>query len=128
MVGDRKARYTELWHEGEKVAPPTKEDWSYNEQFGAIYFPIDELLNMTVPYTRGNDPEQKTVQCKVLHTPVRSNFWHCSIRWFNEDGDIIDQKGNWRKRMLSTARSMLVEIGDLQPPPTAVIPTTLYSK
>jgi len=128
IVGDRKAHYTELWHEGEKVAPPTKEDWSYNEQFGAIYFPIDELLNMTVPYTRGNDPEQKTVQCKVLHTPVRSNFWHCSIRWFNEDGDIIDQKGNWRKRMLSTARSMLVEIGDLQPPPTAVIPTTLYSK
>ena len=115
IVGDRKAHYTELWHEGEKVTHLTKEDWSYNEQFGAIYFPIDELLNMTVPYTRGNDPEQKTVQCKVLHTPVRSNFWHCSIRWFNEDGDMIDQKGKWSKRMLSTARSMLVELGRLEP-------------
>ena len=115
IIGNRKAYYTELWHEGESVAPPAKEDWAYNEQFGAIYFPMDELLNMTVPYTKGNDQEQKTVQCKVLHTPVRSNFWHCSIRWFNEDGDMIDQKGKWSKRMLSTARSMLVELGRLKP-------------
>ncbi len=115
ISGERKVHYIELWREGETVTPPAKEDWEYNEQFGAIYFPIDELLNMTVPYTKGNDPEQKTVQCKVLHTPVRSNFWHCSIRWFNEDGDMIDQKGNWRKRMLSTARSMLVELGRLEP-------------
>lgn len=114
IIGNRKAYYTELWHVGESVAPPAKEDWAYDEQFGAIYFRMDELLNMTVPYTKGNNQEQKTVQCKVLHTPVRSNFWHCSIRWFNEDGDIIDQKGKWSKRMLSTARSMLVELGRLE--------------
>jgi hypothetical protein len=115
VIGDNKAQYIELWQEGESVYPPAEGDWEYNDQFGAIYFPIDELSNMTVPYTKGNDKEPKTVQCKVLHTPVRSNFWHCSIRWFNEDGDMIDQKGKWSKRMLSTARSMLVELGRLEP-------------
>lgn len=28
---------------------------------------------------------------------------------------MIDQKGKWSKRMLSTARSMLVELGRLEP-------------
>lgn len=126
VIGERKAQYIELWQERESVHPPAEGDWEYNEQFGAIYFPIDELLNMTVSYTKGNAKEQKTVQCKVLHTPVRSNFWHCSIRWFNEDGDIIDQKGNWRKRMLSTARSMLVELGRLEPVVEEEVAETIY--
>lgn len=126
IIGDRKVYFISLWNEGEIVTPPTEDDLEYNEQFGAIYFSIDELLNMTVPYTRGNEQEEKTVWCKVLHTPVRSNFWHCSIRWFNEDGDIIDQKGKWSKRMLSTARSMLVELGRLEPVLEEKIPEEVY--
>lgn len=128
VTGERKAYYVELWQEGETVAQPTPEESTRDEQKGAIYFSIQELLAMEVPYEKGDEEGVRLVQCKVLHTPVRSNFWHFSIRWFNEDGEIMNQKGKWSKRMLTTARSMLIEIGRMAPTSPKTLPQALYSR
>lgn len=66
--------------------------------------------------------------CQVLHTPVPGNFWHFSLRWITDEGDVIYQMGKWRKRLFSAARNMIVEKASLNIPNLTVIPEQFYKK
>ncbi len=47
--------------------------------------------------------------CKVIHTPINANFWHCSVRWFCDDKDSSEMTKGERRRVLSTAKTFLIE-------------------
>ncbi len=126
MQGDRKTFFLELWHpRDETTVPQYPDDFGLDENRGAFYLKIKDLEGLKVLYNKGETQELEAV-CKVLHTPVRSNYWHFSIRWFNEEGDIISQNGNWRKRMLTAARALIAEFGVVQTPGIEPLPQGLF--
>lgn len=127
--GDRKAYFTrEPWLAGEPVDTPLyPEDFENIDTIGAIYFLVNHIDGLEITYNIG-EKDGFTAVCRILHIPVRSNFWHFSLRWFNQEGDILMQNGNWKKRMLTSARAALMEYGRVDPPDQLVpIPVELYS-
>lgn len=115
ITGVSKSFYTaELWNEDDREiqAPVFGTDFDYDNTKGAIYFKIARLKNFSIPYNIG-EKDGFIALCKIIHTPVRANFWHFSLRWFNEEGDVLNQKGTWKNRMLTSARSALIEFGIL---------------
>ena len=110
IEGDRKSYYLfDLWSTGEAVvAPVWGKDFQKDESRGMFFLKIGDIVEQVVPYQIGGK-DDFTAVCKVKHTPNRSNFWHFSVRWFNQDGDIYpDQRGNWIDRMLKTAIKTIV--------------------
>lgn len=128
IVGEKKDYYTrELWSVGETVVTPFHpNDFEYIDTLGAIYFLIHQLNGLSISYNIG-DQDGFIAICKILHTPVRSNFWHFSLRWFNEEGDVLLQKGSWKKRMLTSARAALIEFGVISEPKIQKIDISLYT-
>jgi len=128
IIGENKEYFTrEPWPVGEVVkAPSYPNDFEYVTTLGAIYFPLNRLNGLCISYNKG-DQDYFTAICKVLHTPVRSNFWHFSLRWFNEEGDVLYQKGSWKKKMLTSARAALIEFGLISEPEVQKIDISLFT-
>ena len=62
--------------------------------------------------------------CKVIHTPINANFWHCSLRWFHDGVDTIGWEKKKRRRILETAKSFIKEQAErTEPIYEAVAPT-----
>ncbi len=128
LIGENKEYFTrELWPVGEVIETPSyPDDFEHTDTLGAIYLPINKLNGLSIPYNKGGQ-DGFTAICRVLHTPVRSNFWHFSLRWFNEEGDVLHQKGSWKKRMLTSARAALIEFGVISEPEAQKIDISLYT-
>lgn len=105
IEGERKAYYAfELWTPGEQVDEPIfGQDFQRDENRGMFFLRVGDIVGQEVPYIIGGK-DSYTAVCKVKHTPQRANFWHFSVRWLNQEGDIYpNQKGSWIDRMLKTA-------------------------
>jgi hypothetical protein len=131
MEGDSKAYYLfELWSPGEVVKEPVwQQDFQRDESRGMFFLRIGDIIDQEVPYTIGGK-DNFTAVCKVKHTPNRANFWHFSVRWFNQDGDIYpDQRGNWIDRMLKTAiRTVIREHAKLEAPEAQPVLKAYYTE
>lgn len=112
FVGERRTYFSyELWPLGEEVEEPVfGQDVERDETRGMFFLRIGDIVGQEVHYNIG-DQNNFNATCKVIHTPNRANFWHFSVRWFNQDGDIYpNQRGNWINRMLKTAlRTVILE-------------------
>lgn len=128
IIGENKEYFTrEPWPVGEAAkAPSYPNDFERVTNLGAIYFPVNKLNGLSIPYNKGAK-DGFTAICRILHTPVRSNFWHFSLRWFNEEGDVLYQKGSWKKRMLTSTRAALIEFGAISEPEIQNIDISLYT-
>ena len=116
----------DLWTPGELVEPPSDQDYLYSTESGQLFLLVGAILGHSISFMRGD--ETFTAVCQVLHTPVPGNFWHFSLRWITDEGDVIYQKGKWRKRLFSAARNMIVEKASLNIPNLTVIPEQFYKK
>lgn len=129
IVGDRKGYFLfELWTPGEQPDEPVwQQDFQRDESRGMFFLRIGDIVDQKVPYTIGGK-ENFTAVCKVKHTPNRANFWHFSVRWFNQDGDIYpDQRGSWIDRMLKTAiRTIIREHAKFEAPETQPVLQDYY--
>ncbi|MER0439612.1 hypothetical protein [Emticicia sp. W12TSBA100-4] len=101
--------FIDYWVENTDVKMPVFEkDFSYKTDRSYFFLKISDLDGHVVPYKKSNDNFQAF--CKVLHTPTNSNFWHCSVRWFDENGiDISKQSGQFKNRLFSQTRSTISE-------------------
>ncbi len=105
----------DIWQEGESITNIPSEEYIFENTTRGYYFlRIGDLSSKTIPY----EDDAKT-QCKgnikVLHTPTRRNFWHCSLRTFSHEGDLEPltekeiKKSIWRKHLLATLRAIIIE-------------------
>jgi hypothetical protein len=78
------AFFGENWLEGEAVECPSPDDCGYHEERGAFYLSIERFAGKEV---RSTGDDEITTICDVLHTPIRCNYWHFSLRWKDENGD-----------------------------------------
>lgn len=72
----------ELWVEGEDLQQPIshEQDFRLVDGRGYFYFRISEVIDLEIPGGIKGVP----VNFNVLHTPIKANFWHFSIRVFSE--------------------------------------------
>ena len=92
-----------------------------------IFLKISDFLGKQFNYLTGQG-EVHTAICHVLHTPIKSNFWHFSLRWHDEKGDLItDKKAKGdRKRVLTAAKSLIQEFAQLESPSQIEIDDNIY--
>lgn len=121
---ERKLLLLSEWNEGEEgLCPNIPEDIELNTEKGCVFIPINEVHEREVPHRSLNF---KRLECKVLHTPIKSNFWHFSIRWYFDGLS----KENWTKGiknlMKTTGRSFLIEVIKFEEPNYIQISQNLY--
>ncbi len=115
------------WEEGEEVASPLFDDFEYHDERGLFYLKIENFARKEV---RSRSEDEITVICDVLHTPVRFNFWHFSLRWRNETGEHIHElKANRiRNFFKSVIRKFIQDNAVLETPDFYNIPPDKYQK
>jgi hypothetical protein len=104
----------EIWQEGETIVKiPSSKFISEDRTRGYYFLHIGTFQDLKIPYTDDNNIEHQA-EIKVLHTPTRCNFGHCSLRTFSHEGDLEpllekEIKKPWRKGVLTTLRTMIIQ-------------------
>lgn len=104
----------DLWQEGESIEQrPSNNFISEDTTRGYYFLRIGDFHTITIPYIDDEGIEYIGV-IKVLHTPTRRNYWHCSLRTFSHEGDLEplsekEIKKPWRKHLLSTLREYIIQ-------------------
>jgi|AntRauTorckE5430_2_1112549.scaffolds.fasta_scaffold02014_4 hypothetical protein len=120
-------KYGSLYIVDEDVPAPTKDiDYTHQPDLKQLFLRLGEITGKAAIYNKGEVTELKAI-CTPKHTPVKGNFWHVSLRWINADGDALNQKGSWRRRMLTAARTLIAEHAVLEISITETIPEDLYT-
>lgn len=123
---EQKSAFTDLWQPGQTVtAPVFGQDFQLQPQRGFFVLRIADIAGKSVSYNVGGQ-DGFTAVCQVLHTPIRANFWHFSIRWFNTDGDVLTQHGSWKRRLLTACRSLVRQFATTAAPSYSALPTEWY--
>lgn len=121
---------TDLWQEGEAGLMPQMEiDVAWVAGRGKFYLAIHQFHTISFPINGGTEQ----ITCRVLHTPTRGNFWHCSLRWWWGEEDVdtwVDSKEvkakARRRTILSTARTFIITNAILIEPPYQAVSPEAY--
>ncbi|MCA0234043.1 MAG: hypothetical protein LCH91_26540 [Bacteroidetes bacterium] len=105
----------EPWNPSTDGILPSEIDVSEDVMRGVFYLSIEKCHGTRFKTESEVDGESEVI-AKVLHTPIRSNFWHCSIRWFCDGQDSEKWNKGRLRRMKSIIRSFIVETADLEEP------------
>ena len=113
------------WKAGEDVNIPSEEDAEYHGQRGAFYLKIEDCAGHRV---KSEGQDEITVICDVLHTPIRCNFWHFSLRWKDKEGAYFDDLTPKRiKRFFkSWVRKFIQDNAILETPDYVSVPVERY--
>ena len=124
--------YNHYCEPDEDVPTPVPDrDFTNDGARGFWCAPVSKLAEIPFAYTRGND--QLTVICKVVHTPVKWNFWHHSLRWVTDAGPLeeIEDKNkreNVARRIGHSARAAISHFAKYKVPESPLLPRTCYCK
>ncbi|MEP7268219.1 MAG: hypothetical protein ABI844_11385 [Saprospiraceae bacterium] len=133
LTNDGKSIYNHYCEPDEFVSRP-KYLKHFESRKEIVYFTIQisKINNYKFDFHLGS--EIITAFCHVVHTPMKWNFWHFSLRW-SKDNEYLHElpekelgKG-WGRQLSSAARASLVhfaetEIGDTK----SLIPEKYYLK
>ena len=100
--------FTRLWNGNkfEKI-PQHTIDFDLVENRGQFFLRIGDIHDVVFNNFDEHFPSKS--MCKVIHTPINANFWHCSVRWFCNEKDSSEMTKSERRRVLSTAKTFLIE-------------------
>mgnify|MGYP005850082119 CR=1 FL=1 len=93
--------------------PVYDKDFILNENRGYWLVKIEKINNQKIKYEDGS----LSAICVVIHTPMKWNFWHFSIRWYINDIDgFLHENPDYetksvRRKLTNEARSLLKEYG-----------------
>jgi len=93
------------------------------------YIDINQLHNKLFSYQKGN--QDLTAICRIIHSPMRWNYWHFSIRWTTdqnlEDMD-LKQRNNVAQKIGFAARVQFASLARMQPPDCPILEKACYCK
>ncbi|MCH7396504.1 hypothetical protein MM236_00830 [Belliella sp. DSM 107340] len=94
---------------------------------------IGKIENQIADFSMGNNFELFRAQCKILHTPMRWNYWHFSVRWFLiEKGmylyEIHDERERkrFKKKLANEARALIAQYARVEKCNYPILPTDKY--
>jgi hypothetical protein len=110
--------------------PVFEEDFHNDAQRLCWCAEIRKLDNIPFPFTMGEDPF--TATCQVVHTPMRWNYWHFSLRWRTDAGDLEDMDDKQRKKVFRrighSVRTIISHFASLELPALSELPKECYCK
>ncbi|MCU0338505.1 MAG: hypothetical protein MUE30_01365 [Spirosomaceae bacterium] len=116
----------DLWTIGEDgLQPVLEQDVTITENRGAFFLKIKELHQQLFDLPAPVENTEK-VECHVLHTPTRANFWHFSLRWIIEGEDTTNWEKKRRRKVLETARSIIITLAIFEQPIFQRIPASYF--
>ena len=112
------------WNESEDASQPIYNvDFVVNESRGCFYWNIGEVISLVFSHTDHISKNDYRLNFMAIHTPVKCNFWHFSIRVFVENQSEISTltvRDNLKKILWRKAKEQLREY--------AIIKTPIFSK
>ena len=116
-----------LWNQGDDAHSPNDQEVTLiTAQRGYFFLNISTFHQIMFSTNVELDGEQ-LISCRVVHTPVKSNFWHCSLRWFcNEQDSKLWNKGRMN-RMKAYIRSFISQKAELTEPVYQAIDPIYYT-
>ncbi|WP_157358368.1 hypothetical protein [Winogradskyella sp. J14-2] len=120
IFGDKKSYYYEYCKVNDEIEIPV-----YNVDFQLVnnrsfwYMKISKINNEEAQYNNPN-PQAKSfkAKCIIVHTPMRWNYWHFSLRWFIHQDDkepfwlhelASNQQRKYVKKLSTESRSILAK-------------------
>ena len=119
--------FQSLWDVGGRVIEiPNSTDFTVRSERGFFYLKIEDFNNQRFEYV--SDNEKFIAICKVLHTPINCNYWHCSLRWIDADGNDVMElpKEKQRRKVLTAAKSLIINNAIIGHPEHTIISERLY--
>ncbi len=81
----------------ESIDPcPCADDFVLNVERCYWLIQIDLLTNKSMAYHIDN--EKFTATCHVIHSPMKWNYWHFSVRWMTHEGFLHENPGALKKK------------------------------
>lgn len=112
------------WTPGKEViCPSVPSEFKKDDSRGYFFLKVGNCHNETIEFGEDIKPV-----CVFLHTPVNSNFWHISLRWYLGGKDSGDLQGSKRRLVLSSAKSFVIEKAEFIVPDHSSIESRLYEK
>ncbi len=123
-----KQKYNSYCEPDESIQVPLHEDYEVALYSNIWYVKIQSLQKIKVLYNR--DEDEMVAECEIIHTPMKWNFWHFSIRWKTENIELSLGKNprKWEQRLCNAARNALSEIITINEPTIFELPIHCYKK
>ena len=115
------------WIPGSLGMIPTESDVDErSEERGCFFLSVSECHHAKL-YTDSSMEGEMEVECKVLHTPVLANFWHCSLRWYCNGEDSESWNKGRMRRVKADLRSFIFDRVQLEEPIFQAVDPIYYS-
>ena len=120
------------WNEGENASEPVYDsDFIVNENRGYFCWNIGKIISSTFLHTDQISNTNYQLHFCVLHTPVRCNFWHFSIRVFSENQieiSTLTVRDKLKKTLWQKAKAQLRECAIINIPVFSKLDSSHYKK
>tara|TARA_R110002096_G_scaffold83518_2_gene193597 strand:+ start:4783 stop:5445 length:663 start_codon:yes stop_codon:yes gene_type:complete len=120
IVGEKKDYFNQYCKANEQVDfPQYKKDFVLNNNRSFWFVKVGNLHNDKTKYSSLNKNSKSfEASCRIVHSPMRWNYWHFSIRWYIQEDDgnsfWLDKLSNnkqakYIKKISSLSRSILAK-------------------
>jgi hypothetical protein len=113
LIGDHKTYFRAYWDFIEEVQTPKYlVDFEVDNNKGIFFLNISQLhQKIVIPFNIKGSLQSDHATANVIHTPTRSNFWHFSIIWKKDSGEIIRKSdARWKYLLTTSMKSFLMEL------------------
>jgi len=117
---------TTIWNPGVLPLYPTEKDVQLvAEDRGYFFLKIAKFHGINFP-TKVEHEGEHEVACRVVHTPLKSNFWHCSLRWLCNGEESLHWNKGRINRMKAHIRSYISQKAEFTEPVHQAIDPATY--
>ena len=132
-ITDKEKRnfYYECWNEGDNIRiPKYGDDFCINEDRGCCFWKIGTIVSLQFSHINNIENKVYNLVFNVTHTPVKCNFWHFSIKVFNNNNEIstLDIGAGLKRQLWKKAKEQLVECATIETPNFCKLISTHYEK
>jgi len=101
--------------------PIFNSDFTIKDSRGYWIVLIGDINKLIADYTRGENNMKFKAECVIMHTPMKWNYWHFSIRWYTDELGYWHQledkiKTKLSKRLAHEARSSIAKFAKIDEP------------
>lgn len=117
---NKEGDFLHAWNDGDLVCCPVHGiDFILKEERCWFYWNIGKVVSLKFSHVDNMANFEYILRFKILHTPVRCNFWHFSIQVFCQDDHEISTlpvRNNLKKAIWRTAKERLRSCAVLESP------------
>ena len=104
--------YNDYWDLVSEITPPVFPNEYTVVPRLFVTFKIGDLNGYPVDFSISDQPV--SARCVIEHTPMNWNYWHMSIRWFNDELGYMHmipnvQNKNWLRRFAFAVKTLMLE-------------------